>query len=75
MKAERRRGKLWAPKGKSLPLQALEDPSTGSLLTSPSDMRQALKAQWAPGFAFKTAPPEKLKKYLSLNVKPFDWST
>eukprot|EP00959_Pyramimonas_sp_CCMP1952_P413928 8672602-Pyramimonas_sp.AAC.1 len=46
MKAERRRGKLWAPKGKSRPLQALEDLSTGSLLTSPSDMCQALEAQW-----------------------------
>eukprot|EP00959_Pyramimonas_sp_CCMP1952_P281179 5878023-Pyramimonas_sp.AAC.1 len=74
MRAETRRGELWAPQGKALPPQGLEDPSSGVPLTSPSEMTQALRGQWAPVCASKSAPPQHLRTCLEKHVEPFDWS-
>eukprot|EP00959_Pyramimonas_sp_CCMP1952_P056233 1174621-Pyramimonas_sp.AAC.1 len=73
MKAERRRGKLWAPKGKTLPLQGLVDPS-GETLSSPLLMKGALRERWAPVFAPKSAPFQRLDACPPKHVKQFDWS-
>eukprot|EP00959_Pyramimonas_sp_CCMP1952_P418331 8763672-Pyramimonas_sp.AAC.1 len=73
MKPERRRGKLWAPKGKTLPLQGLVDPSDATL-SSPLLMKEALREHWAPVFAPKSAPSKHLYAYLSKHAKQFDGS-
>eukprot|EP00959_Pyramimonas_sp_CCMP1952_P320498 6706888-Pyramimonas_sp.AAC.1 len=50
VRAERRRAKMWAPKGKSLPLQAVVDSARGEVLVSSADMASSLSVPLGPCF-------------------------
>eukprot|EP00959_Pyramimonas_sp_CCMP1952_P464101 9486035-Pyramimonas_sp.AAC.1 len=72
VRAERRRAKMWAPKGKSLPLQAVVDSARGEVLVSSADMVSSLRSHWAPVFAPRSTSQRHLDQYLGKHMHAFD---
>eukprot|EP00959_Pyramimonas_sp_CCMP1952_P266500 5571384-Pyramimonas_sp.AAC.1 len=65
---------MWAPKGKSLPLQAVVDPARDEVLVSSAEMASSLRSHWAPVFAPRSTSQRHLDQCLDKHVHVFDWS-
>ncbi|CAK0845855.1 unnamed protein product [Prorocentrum cordatum] len=71
-KAIQKRGKLWAPTGKTLKLKAIGAMHDHSTTQTPAAMIEELRRQWSPVFQAKPSHLQHVKRYLEKHIVPYD---
>ncbi|CAK0838272.1 unnamed protein product [Prorocentrum cordatum] len=71
-KAIQKRGRLWAPTGKTLKLKAIEVMHDHSTAETPAAMIEEVRRQWSPVFQAKPSHLQHVKRYLEKHIVPYD---